>query len=105
LLPVKFVERKPSHSLGNATNNTKLDKTGSRTPINLIMLFKKSIFTFLFSISKCRINRNGTNKRDVGFIIMLIPRITLPINCQELFLYEMNINNEIKMKIVTNRFI
>ncbi|GAF90037.1 unnamed protein product, partial [marine sediment metagenome] len=49
MLPVKLVERKSTQSLGNATNNTKFDKTGNETPTNLIILFKKSIFSFLFS--------------------------------------------------------
>ncbi|GAG72854.1 unnamed protein product [marine sediment metagenome] len=86
MLPVKFVERKSPQSLGNATNNTKFDKTGNKTPTNLIMLFKKSIFSFLFSMSKLIINRNGISKSDVGLIIMLIPKITLPTNCHEFFL-------------------
>jgi len=105
LLPVKFVEIKPPHSLGNAANNTKFDKTGNNTPTNLITLFKKSIFSFLLTKSKCSINRKGTNKSDVGFIIILIPKITLPTNCHEFFLYEMKINNEIKIKNVTNKLI
>jgi hypothetical protein len=86
LFPVKLVERKSPQSLGDAANNTKFDKTGNNTPTNLIVLFKKSIFNFLFSTSKFINNKKGIKKRDVGLIIMLIPKITLPMNCHEFFL-------------------
>ena len=86
LLPVKLVAKKSSHNLGKAANRTKLNKTGNITPKILIKLLKKSILSFLFSKSKCNINKKGIRKIEVGLIIILMPKIKLPINCQTLLL-------------------
>jgi hypothetical protein len=105
LLPVKFVERNPPQSLGDIKNSTKFDRTGKITPISLIKLFRKSIFNFLLLKSKLTINKNGINKIEVGLIKILIPKITLPINCQIIFLYRRKINNDVKIKNVINKLI
>ena len=81
LLPVKFVFKKPSHKGGYRKKSIKFNETGKTTPINLTILVEKSNLNFRFPWLYFNTIKNGIRNNAVGLIIMLIPRITLPISC------------------------
>jgi hypothetical protein len=87
LLPVKFVSKNPPHNEGYIPNIIKFNNRGIITPVNRIRLLGISIFKLFFFKSILTIIKKGIRKKAVGFIIMLIPRIILPINCHLIVSY------------------